>query len=482
MDGGRGPEMDAEHGLRRSVTWRSAVVLALGTALLVIVSLGPMSAEIGTAMPLVWLGVAVIGALQCRLLSDLARRYPARAGGTPVYAHAVLGRRAPLLGALSSWGYWFAWTPGIAVNLILAATYLEATVLHGVSVLGLALAIGVVLYAVNGLGLEPSMRVAGCLACVAVVPLLISVGGVLLQPSLIDLSRLTPVTVGGISGGPAWLLIAKWAFVAAWSAYGAEMASTIVAEMRAGAKEVPRAMFVAAAVGLVGFGLLPFLMVGVVGIGGLGEDPMVAFLPFAEAVWGGAGRTVIGLLLASALILGAQAFIVGSSRTVFQMSRDGYLPRAFAAVNRRQVPIGSLVLDGAVILGLLLFFGTEVVEVVAAANFGYLVVFVIMPIAFLVLQARTVGRRSVRTMALAALAVFLLVFNAVLLVVGGSQWGSKVMLIGSVVMLLIIPIALLRRRQDTRAGYTAVPRMLGGQPIGEPVPVPVPVPVQEAAP
>ena len=60
---------------------------------------------------------------------------------------------------------------------------------------------------------------------------------------------------------------------------------------------------------------------------------------------------MIGLLLASALILGAQAFIVGSSRTVFQMSRDGYLPRAFAAVNRRQVPIGSLALDGAVILG-----------------------------------------------------------------------------------------------------------------------------------
>lgn len=461
--------MDGEPGLRRSVTWRSAVVLALGTALLVVVSVGPMSAAIGTAMPLVWLGVALVGALQCRLLSDLARRFPDRAGGTPVYAHAVLGRRAPLLGALSSWGYWFAWTPGIAVNLILAATYLEATVLHGVSVLALAVSIGVVLYAVNGLGLEPSMRVAGCLACVAVVPLLISVGGVLLHPSLIDLDRLTPVAIGDSHGGAAWLLIAKWTFVAAWSAYGAEMASTIVAEMRAGAEEVPRAMFIAAAVGLAGFGLLPFLMVGVVGIGGLGEDPMVAFLPFAEAIWGSAGRTVIGLLLASALILGAQAFIVGSSRTVFQMSRDGYLPRVFAAVNRRQVPIGSLALDGTVILALLLLFGTDVVEVVAAANFGYLVVFVIMPIAFLTLQARKADRRSLRNLALAALAVFLLAFNAVLLVVGGSQWGDKVLLIGSAVMLLIIPIALLRRRQDTRAGYTAVPRMLAGAPIVDPV-------------
>ena len=64
------------------------------------------AARLGSASP-------VIGALQCRLLSDLARRYPARAGGAPVYAHAVLGRRVPLLGALSSWGYWFAWTPGM---------------------------------------------------------------------------------------------------------------------------------------------------------------------------------------------------------------------------------------------------------------------------------------------------------------------------------------------------------------------------------
>jgi amino acid transporter len=460
--------MEGGQGLRRSVSWRSAVVLALGTALLVIVSVGPMSAEIGTSTPFVWLGIALIGALQCRLLSELAVRFPDRAGGTPVYAHAVLGRSNPLLAAMSSWGYWFAWTPGIAVNLILAATYLRATVLPEVSVLALALAIGAALYAINGLGLEPSMRVAGCLACVALVPLVVAVAGVLLQPSLIDFDRLVPVTVGAAGGGAAWLLIAKWAFVAAWSAYGAEMASTIVAEMRAGAEEAPRAMFAAAAVGLVGFGLMPFLMVAVIGVAGLGSDPMVAFLPFAEAVWGDGGRTVIGLLLTSALILGAQAFVVGSSRTVFQMARDGYMPRAFAAVNRRQVPIGSLVLDSAVIFALIALFGTHVVDVVAAANFGYLVVFVVMPVAFLALyRRRDSGRRPAPNPALAVLAVCLAVFNATLLVVGGLQWGNKVLLTGAIVMSLIIPISLLRRWQDRRAGYTGLPRLPGGQPISE---------------
>jgi amino acid transporter len=459
--------MNPQCGLRRSVSWRSAVLLSLGTALLVFVSIGPMAGEIGTATPWVWLGVAVVGALQCLLLSELAVRFPDRAGGTPMYVHTVLGRRSPLTAAISSWGYWFAWTPGIAVNLILAATYLRATILPGVEVLPLAIAIGIVLYVVNGLGLEPSMRLAGCLACVALVPLGLAFIGLLLQPSLLDLSRLVPVRVSSDSGSPAWLLIAKWSFVAAWSAYGAEMASTIVAEMKAGAKEAPRAMFTAAAVGLVGFGLMPFLVFAVVGAQGLSADPLVAFLPFAEAVGGGAGRIVVGILLASALILGAQAFIVGSSRTVFQMAHDGYIPRAFAAVNRRQVPIGSLALDGLVIFGLLALFGTRVVDVVAAANVGYIVVFGLMPVAFLLVRLHEGGAGARWTSPLNLLAAALLMFNALLLLVGGTQWGGKVMLTGAIVMALIVPISLLRRWQDHRAGYPALPPLFRGQRVSK---------------
>jgi amino acid transporter len=452
--------------LRRTVTWRSAVLISFGAALLILVSIGPMAAEIGTATPWVWLGIAAVGALQCLLLSELATRFPDRAGGTPMYVHAVFGRRRPLAAAISSWGYWFAWTPGIAVNLILAATYLRATVLPGIEILPLAIVLGVGLYVVNGLGLEPSMRLAGCLACLATVPLGLAAIGLLLQPSLLDLGRLFPVEVTG-SGAPAVPLVAKWAFVAAWSAYGAEMASTIVAEMRAGAEEAPKAMHVAAAVGLVGYGLLPVLIFGVVGAAGLSEDPLVAFLPFAEAVAGGAGRTVVGLLLASALILGAQAFVVGSSRTVFQMAQDGYIPRAFAAVNRHQVPVGSLALDGTVIFALLCLFGTHVVDVVAAANFGYVVVFVLMPVAFLLARLEEGGGRSRWTSPLNLLAVGLILFNAALLAVGGAQWGSRVMLTGAIVMSLIVPISLLRRWQDRRGGHPTLPPLFRGQPIGD---------------
>src|SRR5947208_4495 len=78
---------------------------------------------------------------------------PDRAGGVATYPQEAFGRRAPWLAALSGWGYWFAWTPGIAVNLILAAQYLHDTVAPGTNPMVLSAAIGIALYALNALGL-----------------------------------------------------------------------------------------------------------------------------------------------------------------------------------------------------------------------------------------------------------------------------------------------------------------------------------------
>lgn len=456
-----------EARLARTVTWRSSIVVTLGAAMLVTVSLGPMAAELGAVSPLIWLLAAIVGGAQCILLARLVARLPGRAGGTPMYVHSAIAERAPVLGAISSWSYWFAWTPGIAVNLILAATYLRATVWHGLGTLQFALVLGVLLYLLNALGLRISMRAAGVAAVIAVVPLAVILIGAALQPALLHASRLVPVRVPshpwGTSG--AWRLVAKWLFVTAWSAYGAEIASTVVAEMRDADKRAARALHIAGAVGLVGFGAIPFLMLALVGTRQLTADPLVAFLPVASAVFGGVGRTVVGVMLTAALILGAQAFVVGSSRTIYQMTRDGYMPRPFARTNDRGVPVGSMLWDMGVIAGLLLIFGTNVVNVVAAANVGYLVVFILMPIAFVILErGRDTGYARARKAWLTALAVALSIFNALLLVVGGAQWGNKVIFTGAIVIAAIVPISLLRRLQDRRSGCTRLLRFPAGQP------------------
>ena len=102
--------------LRRSVSWPSSALLAVGAAFQVTVVLGGMAGELGNVQILVWSGAAAIGLVQCFMIAELATHAPDRAGGVATYPQEAFGRRAPWLAALSGWGYWFAWTPGIPLR------------------------------------------------------------------------------------------------------------------------------------------------------------------------------------------------------------------------------------------------------------------------------------------------------------------------------------------------------------------------------
>jgi amino acid transporter len=442
-------------------SWWAPVLIGTGGALMVAVSLGAMAGEIGTVSIWVWIGTAVIGGLQCALVAELAARFPERAGGTAQFAFRAVPNGSPTLGALSAWCYWFAWTPGIAVNLILAATYLRDLLWPGVNPVVLALAIGAVLYTITAMGLKLSTAINAGLALVAVAVLAIIVLGPILHPATFDVARIAPAlpaaapqTFGGVTA-----LLLKWGFVATWSSYAAEMASTVCAEIRKPERYMGRVMSVSAIICLVAFAAVPVALFGLIGLTGIEADPLEAFASAGAAVLGPAGKVIVGLGLAAVLVLGAETFIIGSSRTVYQMAQDGHLPTFFARINRRGAPVGSIVLDATVITVMLVVFGTDVVNVVAAANFGYLIVFVLLPIAYLVLRRRPEGRAGSFRLprAAVALAIVLAVFNLVLLVFGGVQWGASVTLIGLGVSLVIIPVSLLTRRRRARAVLVAAP-------------------------
>jgi amino acid transporter len=245
-------------------------------------------------------------------------------------------------------------------------------------------------------------------------------------------------------------LIIKWLFVAAWSAYGAEMSSTIFAESRASDSAIVRGMAIAGVACLIAFTVVPLVMTGIVGAGGLGSDPSAVFLVPARAVLGSAGAKITGLMLAGALAVGAQSYIISSSRTLYQMSRDGYMPRFVARVNRYGSPYGGIVFDATIIALLVGIFGTNVINVVAAANIGYLVVFVILPLAFVAIRLRRGGDGGKLPMPrwMTPVAVIFAAANAALLVVGGILWGTRVWLTGVLVLLVIFPLMMVRRRED----------------------------------
>lgn len=427
-------------------TWKTAVLVATGGSLMVLVSLGAMAAQLGNVSVWIWIATAAIGAAQCLLIAELAARFPERAGGTAQFAYRVRPQGSRSLGALSAWCYWFAWTPGIAVNLILAATCLHNLFLSAIPPVPLAMLLGAVLYIITSLGLRLSTVINAVLAAVAVAVIVVIVLGPVARPRSFDLSQVLPMSMptGSRHGlGSQLALIAKWAFVASWSAYAAEMASTVCAEIRQPERMMKRVMSMSAIICFIAFAAVPIVMFGVVGTTGIQADPFQVIAHAGSVVLGSSGTTLVQLGLTAVLILGAETFIIGSSRTIYQMALDGYLPGAFRKVNRRGAPVGSIVWDLLVISIMLVVFGTNVVNVVAAANFGYLIVFVLLPIAYLVLRKHPAGRPGSFRWGrpVAVLAVVLTVLNAVMLVVGGLQWGIPVVVIGVGVSLLILPIA-----------------------------------------
>jgi amino acid transporter len=280
---------------------------------------------------------------------------------------------------------------------------------------------------------------------------------------VLDMSEVFPTTLPeetATGAGAVTLLVIKWAFVASWSSYAAEMASTVCAEIRRPERYMRRVMSMSAVICLFAFSAVPIALFATVGVDGVADEPLEVFTTAGEAILGEPGRMFVGLGLAAVLILGAETFIIGSSRTIYQMSRDGHLPPLFARVNRRGAPVGSIAWDAVVIATMLIVFGTEVVDVVAAANVGYLIVFVLLPIAYLVLRRMPGGRADAHTLSRGwvAVAVGVLLFNAVLLVVGGAQWGLSVMLVGLGVSLSILPISWATRRWSrVRAGVPEIP-------------------------
>lgn len=444
-------------------SWMTAVLVATGGSLMVIVSLGAMAAELGNVSIWVWIATAAIGGAQCLLIAELASRFPERAGGTAQFAYRVRPQGSPTFGALSAWCYWFAWTPGIAVNLVLAATCLRNLYLPGVSPVLLALVIGAALYTVTALGLKLSTLINAVLAVVAVAVVAIIVIGPVFRPRSFDMSQVLPAAMpsdGGQGIGHQLALMAKWTFVATWSAYAAEMASTVCAEIRRPERMMKTVMSVSAIICFVAFAAVPIALFGVVGVSGIQGDPFEVVAHAGSVMLGPMGTTIVELGLTGVLILGAETFIIGSSRTIYQMAQDGYLPVAFAKVNKRGAPVGSIAWDVVVIAVMLVVFGTNVVNVVAAANFGYLMVFVLMPIAYLVLRHQPGGRPgSFRWGPLMVpLAVGLSLANLVMLVVGGVQWGLPVVLVGVGVSLLILPVSFATRRLAARRASAALGR------------------------
>ena len=441
--------------VERAVTWKSAVVISLGGSLLVTTSLGAIAADLGPASVFVWTFIAFIGVLQCLMIAELAGMFPNKSGGTATYCHEAFKKYTPFVGAISNWGYWFAWIPVIPVNMILIGGYLKASFMPNVNVVATAIVLTLLLYVVNYFGLKPGVWSSVVMAACSLAPLSVIAFSPIFRHSLFHAMYMFPFVPlhGSWHSGASWMLMFKWMFVAAWSAYAFESASTVIAELKNPKSDAPKALAAASALGMFAYGLVPFMLLAIVGVDVITKDPAVAFLPAAQAIFGHVGGVIVSIMLITALLLGVQTTIIGSTRCVYEMSRDGQIIKQFGVVNKFKVPVGSMYLDCAITIALLIIFKDNIVNLIAASNVGYMIVWMLLPVAYLMLRFQQPDTPRPFKMPNWFLPIVVLVglFNWCLMFVGGLQWGTQVMVTGIIIELLFVPFYFYRRLvQDKR--------------------------------
>jgi amino acid transporter len=245
-------------------------------------------------------------------------------------------------------------------------------------------------------------------------------------------------------------------FVAAWSAYAFETTICYTSEYRNPGKDAPRAIIAAGLVNLVFYVLGPIVLLGVVGQKTVSQDPAVAFAPLAKDVFGAGSDIVIALLVIS-LVLIINTAILGSARTLFQASIEGYTLRGLSQVSKRKVPTRAMGFDVVVNL-LLMLLGTPI-AILAASTVGYMLTNVFDLVAAWMLRRDTKNVEAPyrAPSAFIRLAVVFAGFNMVLLFVGGPSWGWGPIALGWGIVVLSVPFYFYRRYSDARRPVAVAP-------------------------
>jgi amino acid transporter len=431
----------------------------------------------------VWIVSVLMGYVQAHTYAEIAGLFPSKSGGASIYGAAAWVRYARVIAPLSVWCNWIAWSPVLAIGSGIAAGYIFTSLFPADSAIltwsipladlsflkeGLALRINatsilgtlllLVVFAAQHHGILRTARIQTIVGVAVIVPLII-VGIVPLLTGDVVMSNLFPLgplakdaagnAITGEWTNAGWTLFLGGMFIAAWSTYGFETAVCYTSELKDPQQDTAKGIMYAGLLCILIFTLVPLSFQGALGLTRLLEPGIYDGSGVANAmgdmVGGGAfihGLLVIMLILA--LVLSIMTTMAGSSRTLFQGSVDGWLPKYLSSVNEYGAPTRAMWTDLGFNVILLLM--SDYVFVLAVSNVCYLV------FNFLNLNAGWIHRidnakayRPWRAPSFMLGAGTVLAFvNMVFLGAGAKVWGSGTLISGVVAMLVVVPVFIWR--------------------------------------
>jgi amino acid transporter len=418
--------------LERGIDWTGAFWVASGVPPLVLFSIGSVAAIVGKLSWVVWTASIAMGFIQSFTYAEIAGLFPNKSGGASVYGAIAWVRYSKLVAPVSVWCNWFAWSPVLAIGSGLAAGYIlsglfapdsvvntwQLTLLdlsavksgltlriNAVFILGAAILLSV--KTIQDGGILRSANTTKILGISALIPLLLIgitpiITGDLVQSHFFPLVPLGHAANGTVFDGTwdrqGWTVIAGGMFLAAWSTYGFETAVCYTGEFKDPRTDTFKAIFYSGLLCVVVYTLVPFAFQGFLGLGelvkpavldahgnlvspaeyngmlapdiysGMGVARVMARMVH---IGGSIGGAFVMVMLILAIVLSIMTSMSGSSRTLYQASVDGWLPRYLSKLNSHGAPSNAMLTN----LGfnLLLLLMSDYVFVLAAANVGYLI-------------------------------------------------------------------------------------------------------------
>ena len=318
-----------------------------------------------------------------------------------------------------------------------------------------------IIFAIQHRGISSTASAQKLLAIVVLVPLLL-VGLLPILNGSIDGTNVTGIlpptaayaATDGVWNTGGWTLFLGGLFIAAWSTYGFETAVCYTSELTNPKRDTFKAIFFSGLLCAVFYFLIPFAFQGVLGHSGMLATCIVDGTGVAEALGNMMGGNkvitqIFVILMIMALVLAIMTAMAGSSRTLYQGSRDGWLPKYLSKVNQNGAPTGAMWTDFAFNL-FLMALASDVAGyfyVLAVSNVGYIL------FNFLNLNAGWIHRVDSGHLErpwkapgfLIGLNTLLAFVNALFLGAGAKVWGySSALWVGLVFAALIIPVFYVR--------------------------------------
>lgn len=312
-------------------------------------------------------------------------------------------------------------------------------------------------FAIQHRGIVGTASVQKYIGLAVIIPMLI-VGIVPILTGQIDWSNYSPILPLKEAYAPApgqwdisgWTLVLGGLFIAAWSTYGFETAVCYTAEFRNPGSDTFKAIFYSGLLCLTLYILVPFTFQGVIGLDGMLAPSVVDGSGVAEVLGKmvGGGGWVTGLLemmMVLALMLSIMTTMAGSSRTLYQASVDGWLPRYLSHANSHGAPTRAMWTDLVANLALLSIACADAGSfffILSVANCGYII------FNFLNLNSGWIHRidnahrpRPWRAPTiLIALGAMLAFVNALFMGAGAKVWNEHALWAGLLTASLILPV------------------------------------------